>query len=63
MIRRTNKYKKNKYGHTERENEYHDENSFEAFREKEEHDKVAEDKANSVEGNTKEWVNKSFGLK
>lgn len=60
MVRRRNKYKRDKYGHIERTINYQDKNNFEALREVEEVD-TGENKEDKIEReSTKDWVNKIF---
>ncbi|XP_055801899.1 uncharacterized protein LOC129871059 [Solanum dulcamara] len=66
MVRRRNKYKKDKYGHIEGEIDYQDKNSFDALRDKEEHEDQGKEEDRIEEnknGSTKEWVNKTFNKK
>ncbi|WMV43302.1 hypothetical protein MTR67_036687 [Solanum verrucosum] len=58
MVRRINKYKRDKYGHVEGENDMRDVNPFAALQEEEEQETTKEIK--DKEGSTKDWVNKSF---
>ncbi|KAG5601145.1 hypothetical protein H5410_032515 [Solanum commersonii] len=60
MVRR-NKYKKDRYRHIEGEIIYHDENSFEALREDDEHNNGATTGDETKVGNTKDRVTKTFG--
>ncbi|KAH0742978.1 hypothetical protein KY290_030971 [Solanum tuberosum] len=63
MIRRRNKYKRDKYGHIEGEIDYQDDNAFEALRKAKEIDKGESNESKREGESTKEWVNKTFALK
>ncbi|KAH0691238.1 hypothetical protein KY290_019517 [Solanum tuberosum] len=58
MVRRRNKYKRDKYGHIERKIDYQDKNNFEALRELVEEVDTGEIKIERE--STKDWVNKIF---
>ncbi|KAG5582452.1 hypothetical protein H5410_053079 [Solanum commersonii] len=58
MVRRINKYKRDKYGHVEGETDMRDVNPFAALQREEEQETTKEIK--DKEGSTKDWVNKSF---
>ncbi|KAH0650099.1 hypothetical protein KY284_030011 [Solanum tuberosum] len=63
MIRRRNKYKRNKYGHIGGEIDYQDDNTFEALRKAKEIDKGESNESKREGESTKDWVNKTFDLK
>uniref|UniRef100_A0A0V0IDF8 Putative ovule protein n=1 Tax=Solanum chacoense TaxID=4108 RepID=A0A0V0IDF8_SOLCH len=59
MVSRRNKYKRDRTGRIEGEIDYHDGNTFDALREKDETD-PADNLDKIIEEGTKEWVNKTF---
>uniref|UniRef100_M1DIB4 DUF4283 domain-containing protein n=1 Tax=Solanum tuberosum TaxID=4113 RepID=M1DIB4_SOLTU len=60
MVRRRNKYKRDKYGHIEGEIDYQDKNNFEALRDTEVIDIENNNEDTREKDSTKEWVNKTF---
>ncbi|KAG5568645.1 hypothetical protein H5410_064340 [Solanum commersonii] len=60
MVRRRNKYKRDRYGHIEGEIDYQDKNNFEALRETEVVDIEDNNEDTRERDSTKEWVNKTF---
>ncbi|KAG5608464.1 hypothetical protein H5410_019745 [Solanum commersonii] len=60
MVRRRNKYKRDKYGYIEAEVDYQDENTFEALREDQDKDTMEKMTDNKEGKSTKEWVENTF---